>query len=123
MRDVRVPKDELVAILTKNREAHREIFLEAVEGYRKRVVEILEDHLARVKAGKLERVSISLPEPADHTRDYDRALGMLEMSVDEEVLIDEQRYSELVMDDWGWKNQFLTTNSAYSASALATLKG
>lgn len=121
MKDVRVQKDELAAIITKNRDAHREIFLESVEGYRKRVVEILEDHIKRVRSGKLERVSISLPEPADHTRDYDRALGMLEMSVDDEVVIDEQRYSELVMDDWGWKNQFLTTNSAYSATAAASL--
>lgn len=117
MQNIRVNKFELRDTLTKNRAEHRKIFEEAVEGYRKEVISRLEDHLERVKEGSLIRVYVSLPQPSDHTADYDRALQMLEWSLDEEIEIDEQTFSELVMDDWSWKREFLTTNSAYSMLA------
>lgn len=121
MEPVRVKKTDLVTRLEKNKKEHVKIFDEAVEGYRKKVTQILEDHLKRVKSGSLVRVMISLPEPSDHTKDYERALEMMAMSLDDEIEIDETTFSELVMDDWSWKREFLTTNSAYSAMAAKRL--
>lgn len=117
MREVTVSKDELTKIVTENRGEHRAIFEEAVDGYKKRAVELLEEHIARIKKGKLERVSVSLPVPEDHTSDYDRVLKMLAMSVDDEVTLDEQTFAEYVMDDWGWQKQFLASSSVYSKMA------
>ena len=121
MQKIRVNTIELAKTLTKNRAEHRKIFEEAVEGYRKKVIELLEDHLERVKEGSLIRVYISLPQPSDHTADYDRALQVLDWSLDDEIEIDEQTFAELVMDDWQWKREFFTTNSAYSVTAAAGL--
>lgn len=121
MRQVTVKKADLVKVVTDNRAEHRQIFEEAVEGYKKRAVELLEAHIERIKNGKLERVAVSLPVPQDHTADYDRVLKMLDMSVDDTVTLDDGAFAEYVMDDWGWQRQFLTDSSAYSASALSKL--
>lgn len=117
MENIRVRKEDLVETLTKNRAEHRKVFEEAVAGYRKKSIELLEEHLERIKEGSLVRVYVSLPAPSDHTDDYDRALKMLEWSLDDEIQIDEQTFAELVMDDWSWKREFYTTNSVYSAIA------
>lgn len=117
MHRITVKKDDLRKAIQKNRDGHRAIFEEAVEGYRKEAVKLLEGHIARIKSGKVLRVSVSLPEPSDHTSDYDRILAMLDMSVDDEILLDENDFAAYVMDDWVWKSQFITTNSAYSAMA------
>jgi len=117
MRAIRVDKDDLLKKVQKNRDAHRGIFEEAVEGYRKRSVEILEEHIQKIKAGKLEEVYVRLPRPSDHTKDYDRVIEMLEMHEDTSIEIDEDHFASYVMDDWSWKNEFLATNSTYSATA------
>lgn len=121
MRQVTVTAADLKKTVQKNRDEHRAIFEEAVEGYKKRAVEILEDHIARIKAGKVERVSVSLPVPQDHTADYDRVIKMLDMSVDDNVTLDEQAFAEYVMDDWGWQKQFLSDSAAYSRMAVNKL--
>ena len=121
MREIRVTKSELVEKITANRAAHRAIFEEAVEGYRKMGVELLEAHIKEILAGKIPQINVRLVAPEDHTSDYDRVLAMLEMSLDDEILIDEERFASYVLDDWHWKRQFLTTNSSYSAMARESL--
>lgn len=121
MKDVTVKKAELREKIQTNRDAHKAIFDEAVEGYREKIIGLLEEHLKRVKKGKMETIRIWLPVPEDHTGDYDRVLAMLDMSVDEEITIDQNTFSSYVMDEWHWKGEFLSTNSAYSATAASLL--
>ena len=119
MRSVKVKKAEALEILRKNRKDHRKIFLEALEGYKKQAVELLEHHIQAIKAGRVARIHVQIPEPEDYTRQYDRAIKMLEMSVDDIVELEEDTFAQFVMDDWGWKRQFLQTNAPYSASAAS----
>lgn len=122
MRPVRVSKKDLLKSLQENRDAHHDIFLEAVDGYRIEAVKQLEVHIKRIQKGSLKRVYVVLATPEDHTVDYDNAIGMLKMSLDDTVDLDEDAYRHFVMDQWDWKNAFLTTNSVYSASAAKALK-
>lgn len=121
--NVRIKKADLIEILTKNRAEHRGIFEEAVDGYRQKAVATLEENLALLKANKHHRIAnIYLQLPEDHTRDYDRAIKMMEMTTDEEVVLPEAEFKSYVMDDWSWANQFYGTNSVYSASAMTKLQ-
>lgn len=122
MNPIKVDVTELRDKVATNRTAHRAIFEEAVEGYKKRSLAILEEHIAEVKSGRMTRIAVSLPYPEDHTADYDRVLAMLDMSLENSIEIDETTFSSYVMDDWQWKRQFLTSNSAYSATAARALQ-
>lgn len=119
MDKVRISKQEALDVLRKNRNQHRIIFLEAVEGYKTTATNLLEEHIKQIKKGKCPIVSINLPQPSDHTKDYDTAIKMLEMSLDSEVFFDDDTFTRYIMDDWSWKRQFLASNSAYSATASA----
>lgn len=121
MEKVTVKKSVLLEKLQANRADHRGIFEEALDGYRDAALEILEGHIERVRQGKVEQIFVSLPMPEDHTKDYDRAIGMIEMSVDEEITLSEADFASYVQDDWRWKQQFLASNSTYSLSAAAAL--
>ncbi len=117
---VTVQKQDILTVIRSNRTAHRDIFKEAVEGYRKKALELLEKRIAEVKAGKFfTYVQMSLPE--DHTRDYDRVIGMLEHHQGTDIELLEADYAMYVQDDWEWKRQFLMSNSAYSGTAAAAL--
>jgi hypothetical protein len=113
---VTVKKEELLNAIRKNRETHRESFLEAQKGYRDTVIKALDQTLAEAREGQrfvLERIT-ALVMPQEHTTDYDRVIKMLEMCVADEVTVTEQQFSQYVLDDWGWKKQFIATNSRYS---------
>lgn len=116
-----VEKNEIMRVIEKNRESHRTIFKEAIEGYRKKALEVLQQHIKEIEAGKFFTY-ISMTQPEDHTRDYDRVLDMLKRHQDSEISLSEPDYAMYVLDDWQWKRQFLTSNSQYSSTAAAALR-
>jgi len=114
MAGVTVKKDELLTVLKKNRDEHRNIFLDAQKGYREDAIKELDRMLAEARDGKAIRRQIVLVEPQDHTKDYDRVIRMLEMCTKDEIFISESEFAQYVQDDWGWKQQFTASTSGYT---------
>lgn len=112
---VRVRKHELIEKLRENKEAHRDVFLAAQEGYKARAVEELEKALERARNGTATQVYIHLPFPEDHTKDYEHVIAMVEMSVDDLFELTQEEFSRYVLDDWAWKAGFTQVASSYTA--------
>lgn len=113
MRTVNIQRAEFVEKVAANRDAHRAVFEKALDGYQRRLVRELERRVADVKAGRRIDRYISLPEPSDHTEDYDRILTMAEMSVDEVIELGADDFARFVMDQWDWKQDFTETATYY----------
>lgn len=112
-----VKKVDLIKHLKKNRALHRKQFEAAHAGYRKAILEKVAQMYDDAKKGLDIQHFIQLDVPEDHTKDYDRLIGMLEMSIDKTVLITQQEYSQYVLDDWGWKENFTKVSTAYAVQA------
>lgn len=119
MYEVTVDKERLLKILKENREKHHEIFLEALEGYKKVLLDSFEKKVEDLKNGKVVTRTVDIKEPVDHTNDYDRIITMIEMHVDNEITLDSSCFANYVLDDWGWSREFFIANSLYSDSARA----
>ena len=117
MQSVTVKKADLVAVLAANRAKHAAVFEEALNGYKAAVIDKLEDALRKARNGERVLESFHIPQPVNQTHEYNRALRMLEMSVDDTIKLSAQEFEQYVMDRWVWKRQFLATNSMYSISA------
>lgn len=113
MRTVRLDRDEFAATVQANRDHHRCIFEEALEGYRKRLMQELEHRVRDLKGGRRVDVYIRLPEPEDHTEDYDRILTMARMSVDDVIELTQDDFAMYVMDQWHWRRDFDATTGHY----------
>lgn len=113
---VRVSKESLVERIKVNRDNHRSVFEEAIDGYHKAVITALDAALKDARAGKKYTPTIFLPEPQDHTRDYDRVLAIFDFSLDDEFELSAKEFAQYVLDDWGWKGDFIITASNYTAS-------
>lgn len=117
MREVKVKKSELLEKVRANRDAHRDLFLKAQEGYRLRIIEELDRSLKDAQEGRrVDLKVLAMPVPEDHTDDYDVVITMLEMEVDDNVIIDDHDIQRFVLDKWDWKVRAMTTNTAYAAS-------
>lgn len=114
MDTVKVEKAQLLATIKANRDTHRQTFEEALAGWRDRVVVELDKAVADAKAGRRYQTTFDLPQPRDFTSHYDEIIGMLELHVDSTVELNQYEYRQYVNDDWGWKQDFLATNSQYT---------
>lgn len=119
MDKIKVNKSELLRVLRANRAKHREIFEKALVGFQTKWVATLERKLADARAGKRIRPHISMTFPIDQTGDYDRAIAMLDMSVEDQIVLSETDFQQYVQDEWRWKGQFSATNKLYAPESFA----
>ncbi len=123
MKEVKIKKSDLLKKIKDNRRKHVEEYKAAVEGYK-------EEALKEVKEGmkKLERqiknlekgemlaiasVHFNLPVPENHEKEYDQAIEMLDMSVDDVLTISYNEFSQYVLDRWEWIERAKFVNSSY----------
>ena len=112
----KMDRRELLDIVTSNRDKHRAVFLEALDGYRKAAIAELERALEDAKSGKEIFRTSRLVQPMDQTKDYNRAIRILECTTEAVIELDEGQFANLVLDQWHWGKQFSAANWAYSTS-------
>jgi hypothetical protein len=116
MQDIRVKKDELIAKLKSNREAHVAEFRAAHAAW---VETMIADYKARIKSLKEDNKDIGRGggmEPVSQEKSYDRAIKMLEMSIDTEIVLPEHEFQQYVLDEWQWSQNFKSVTSTYVKS-------
>lgn len=113
MKTVTVDKKELQEILIKNRSKHQAEYEEAFEGYINTSIKSLEKILVAFKSGKTTKVKWNESRPTNNTKDYDRVIKMLEMSVDGFIELTSDEFANFVQDDWNWKDHWMLSNSKY----------
>jgi hypothetical protein len=121
MKDVKVDRGQLLKIVKKNMETHKEIVLKAQKAYREELQATLEKMLADIQAGKKVNTYIHIQPPIDQTSSYRTAIAMLEMSLEAQIVLTEREFQQYVEDQWSWSGSFYTQNSSLlncSAQAL-----
>jgi hypothetical protein len=114
MQDVRINKQRLIEILTYNRQVHQKEVDQAMHDFTEAARAALAKAMEEVVDGVWKGV-VRIPTPPDHTGDYDRALRMLDLEVQTEVTLTEHEFTQLVMDEWAWKDSFKSITMSYKA--------
>lgn len=99
MDTVTVKKAELLSKLKKNKESHTQLYKDAMEGFFVETEKRLNKALLKLNA-KVVPNSISIASPYDHTEQYEEAIALLEMSVDEEIELTSHEFNNCVLDRW-----------------------
>ena len=117
MDSITVNKQNLIETLRGNRDQHRDIFEQAQVVYRAKVIEELDRALDDAKNGRKVIRFINLPEPEDHTADFDTAIDMLEWDTADTVTLDRRDFKRFVQNKWEWEASFAGTTMTYAAEA------
>lgn len=119
MRTIKVSKKELLKTLIANKEKHIKEYQEAVEDYKQVVLQMTQTNLKLAKTADLGLFAKikSIPNaPQVYEKEYSRAIRMLEMSVEDVIELEDDVFNQLVLDEWGWKNQFVATSTLYKTA-------
>lgn len=114
MNTITVDKALLREKVEVNRALHRETFIEAMGIFSERYVATVQTYLDDAKNGLRYQLVIQLPMPEDHTKDYDRVLEMIDMSVGDTMDLEEDDVASYIQDDWGWKRAWMTNTASYT---------
>jgi hypothetical protein len=143
MRKTKVRRLEVLEKIRANRARHVADYREAFDQYKIEVERTaqqlrrkLDDHLselikrvtaANIKDGpvpvSLPLLTFNLPVPESHERDYDQAIMMLEMEVEDTVELESDQFACFVMDDWDWKDDFVVTANTYKSMSMSFAAG
>lgn len=110
---ITVSKDELLKIVKENRDSHHALYEKAWAGYVKQAEADLRERLDRIHRGKSFHLRFGYVAPEDHTADYEDVIDMLEMALGEEIELTQGQFKCYIKDDWGWKEQWTTSNTQY----------
>jgi len=61
---------------------------------------------------------LGLTFPEDHSKDYNRAIKMMEATVYDEVSLSVEEFDAYVMNEWEWKHNFIASNAMYTRNCL-----
>lgn len=125
MKEVKMSTPALLAAVRKNREAHAAELKLAKEGYKIAVLQALINRIKAIEEFDMEPSVFfhtqgaygpepSLQPPQDHTKDYDRVVTMLEMSIEPETTLDAAEFNQYVMDEWTWSGVTKMLNASYT---------
>lgn len=123
MRTITVKKDELLDVLARNRAKHREVFIAALEGYRKHALVVLKGKVKALSEGRQPEIRIMIERPEDHTRDYDRVIGMVNADQGDTFELSETDFAQYWEDDWSWKRQWAKMSSTYATESYTANYG
>lgn len=115
MNSVKMDRLNLLGIVKENKEKHIKAYLESVEDYKVAVVKIAQSNLKMAKTGLLDEFKFkTMPsKPSSYEDNYTRAVRMLELSVEEFIDVEDHIFNQLVLDEWGWKQQFTAMATSY----------
>ena len=118
---VKVNKTELLIVVRENLQKHIKEYQESKEDYLKALVSVSNQNVKiankRLKQSITGEIASDLawkslpPEPVSYEAEYNRAIRMLEMSVETDLDVEAQVFNQLALDEWSWKNQFLNVST------------
>lgn len=118
MNSVKIDRKQLLGIVNENQKKHVAEYLEAVEDYKTAALKLVQQNVKLAKTGDLEKISKirAMPQkPTSYEDNYTRAIRMLELSVEDVIEVEEHIFNQLVLDEWGWKQQFTAASALYKS--------
>lgn len=113
-RKIKVYKPELLDKLQAGLAKHRAEYEKAKANHIHAVRTFLAEALERAKAGDVSDVNVphELQRPGNFSKDFERAICMIEMSVEGQIEIDENTFKQWVMGEWSWAGNFEASTMA-----------
>lgn len=116
MNSVKMNRKDLLKIVKENLQKHIAAYEESVADYKAAVLKLAAENHKLAKTGDLEKIAKirNMPhKPTSYEDNYTRAIRMLELSVEDTIDVEEHIFNQLVLDEWGWKQQFIAASTSY----------
>lgn len=112
-REIPIIKKDLIEQIKANKEAHIYEYEKAVSAYQMEALDQLKALTKKVKKGE-RNITLSLTEPVNNTKNYDKIIQMFEWDTQEQVVLSQTEFNEYVLDENHYNETAKMSNMAYS---------
>jgi len=123
--NTKIKRDDLIKIVRQNRDVHIAEVLKLREQWRKKML-VMAAKIVEV-GPKLRKFPQALQalrnEPVSHTRDFDDAIRMLELTTEDIIDLTPPNFQCLVLNRWNWTDNHVYMNHTYGANNSTGLMG
>lgn len=116
---VNVNRVELIEALSTGLQLHETAYNEALQDYRKAVVEFMDAAAARARAGDFADLRLNLHAPTYKGDEYRDMIDLLSVSVDETIQLDSEAYKAYYRNEWPWSRDFAASAMTYKSVLAA----
>ena len=124
VKTIQVKKERLQEALGRNLETHKREYQESIEGYydaQNQAIGALHEASSkgrdnREQIHELYREFSGLERPADHSKDYQQAISLMDYEVRDIIELSINDFECWVHDNWAWQGRFRQSLSKYSPS-------
>lgn len=116
MKAILINRVELLEIVKANRDKHVADFEEATKDYAALVLRLCTANVEIAytqDVTKFTNIKPIPPAPVSYEKEYARAIRMIELSVEENISVEQDVFNQLVMDEWSWKRGFAAAATLY----------
>jgi hypothetical protein len=115
MNTVTVSKQDLIKVLTENRDKHQTEYNEAYEGYKLLAIKAIEEKLEKVKSGEKFNMYFENLQSAPncHVEEYQNVIDMLSVTSDMDIQISQEDYLKYYKNNWSWRIGWSMSNAMY----------
>lgn len=103
---IKVDKGSLLDSLETNYATYKELYEFQVSEYFLKSEQLLKEALKRIKNKDSKVTTVILNFPKDYSSEYEKIIGMLKMSMDNEIILSHDDYDVYVLNNWYWKQAF-----------------
>ncbi|MDD5650050.1 MAG: hypothetical protein PHF86_06505 [Candidatus Nanoarchaeia archaeon] len=116
MEMIKVKKVTVLEVLNKNLAQHEKDYEEALLGWIEKCKVALHNILDELNSDKAREtvIDVRLPKPVSYAKEYQKAIKMVEYEVRDEVEISSHDFDKFFLDEWDWKNSFLSNTAMYN---------
>lgn len=122
MDEIIINKAKLLDKLKENRAHHRALFEDALQGWKNQVIDALNQAIDDALSNKRFTTMINLPQPSDHTSDYDEIIEQVKWHEEDLISLDRVEFRQYILDEWRWSPDFSLSTSSYSTSSSRSSK-
>lgn len=114
MKEYRIQKEKLLALLEENKAEHIKEYKEAKRGFRKKAAGIFKKAMLDAKEGRKVKTYVSIAEPKDYSKDYDKAIKLITLCEDTILELNESQINNFIHNEWNWSGTFRSGVQGYS---------
>lgn len=117
-KSVNVERLAMVAAIKNGLAIHQAAYNEALADFKEYALLEVTKLQTAIAAGDFTRTSINLSVPQSHVQEFEDAIEIFEMSVDDNINIDIETFKAYFKNEWSWSRSFEVGAALYKSAKM-----
>jgi len=114
MKKVKVKRDKLLEALRSNLKDHIAEYNTAVAEFKVASIHLMQSRIKEFEDDNITNLSFDIYPPTSHQSVYEEAISLVEMSCEDEIILDGSDARHYLLNNWAWRGELSGLRTMYA---------